>query len=684
MIAPLLTYMRKACAVTGYCHVMLAVMFAVTAIVMTAGQAEARPTSGYDLNSSPPSFSNYPRNSTPAADEEVPDSEFSFFRQTNDQGLANHYTANGVRKNIALQQICSDGYLTERIVNCLRRIIDGAVQDFLTEFQLALNGFMLALITLAVTLFGGKILLGVVERPGQEAFTLLLKIGAVLLFTNSLGGFLPMVFPVMESMAGYGMSYIGAGDSSAFLQSCSEAGGFDASIWRKIDCIMQRIFTGGDVADDPTYRVGILWVLAVAILWTSFIGFFVFAMMFSVFLMIFLLVIRCVYVFLAAYAFLALLIVISPLIIPLVLFQNTVNYYNKWWRQFLSMIIQPMLLFAYMAFVFAMIDSMFFQDNEYSLASILGANWEEPQVTRGIADDDLAEMMRSFEEDTGFQPGDPEYIGHQRMLEDSITYTGIGVVQLREERLIDIELTVAQDIVDSTHVGDLPVVGGVIEDGASLAATAIDKVSGWALDKVEDWLIPFKVIRVHPEGRTRWGFMMDILKFFIVVLVFMPLLMKFTKDLPRLVQYLSSAIRTPGSVMPAEKQVLGTIGAVKGATTGAVKGAAVGFVTGGKAGAAKGAAEGATRGAVGGYNNATRDYGGKRHGGGLAGNEHSGNTMAKQGEGTQRKLLHGEGGGGGIGARVGGKAKGFAKEAAWQAVTRGKGGKGGGGGAGGA
>lgn len=633
-------------------------------LCLSAGSAHAQ----YSLNDRPPTASNYQPpgagNAPEPTDELAP---YTFFS-------AAYRPANGMT-NTALQQICLNGYFTARVVNCVRGIIDGAVQTFLDEFQLALNGFILALVTLAVTLFGGKILLGAVEKPGQEAFTLLLKIGAVLLFTNSLGGLLPALFPTMESLAGYGMSYIGDTGTSPFLQSCSEAGGVDASIWSKVDCIMQRMFTGGDIEDGNGYRIGVLWVLAVAIFWTGFLGFFVFWMMVVVFWMIFLLVIRCVYVFLAAYAFLALLTVISPLIIPLVLFKNTVNYFNKWWRQFLSMIIQPMLLFAYMSFVFAMIDSMFFQDNEYSLSRILGANWEQPQIMRGISGDDLDRMMEVYSRETGFQEGDDEYEGQKRYLEESITYSGIGIVQLQEERLIDIELSVAQDVVEASHVGDVPVVGGVIEDGAGVVANVADTVANWALDQLENWLIPFKVIRIHPEGRTRWGFMMDILKFFIVVLVFMPLLIKFTKDLPRLIQYLSSAIRTPGSVMPGEKQVLGTIGAVKGATKGAVKGAAVGFVTGGKAGAIKGAAEGAARGAVSGYKEAAGEYGGKRHGGGLAGNEHSENVMAKQGEGTQRNVLHGSGGSN----RVGGSVKGVVKEVAWQALTRGKGGKGGGG-----
>jgi hypothetical protein len=539
-----------------------------------------------------------------------------------------------------------------------------------------LNAYILGLVILAITLFGGKILLGSVERPGPEAFRLLLKIGAVLLFTNTLGGFLPYIFPSMESLASYAMSYIGDQGQSPFLASCSTPGGFyDTSIWRRVDCIIQRLFTGNTEANGAGYRVGVLWVLAVAVFWTTFLGFFVFIVMFYTFLMIFLLVIRCVYVFLAAYAFLSLLIAISPLIIPLVLFQNTMNYFNKWWRQALSMILQPMLLFAYMSFVFALIDAMFFRDEPYSLSQVLGVNWETPQVAQGMDPDTVEQKLQEYAEQYSYEPGDDEYEGYRRYLEQSVRYLSIGNVLLQEEQLISIEINAAKNVTSGINE-DLPVVGRAISAGAEV----VDAVAEWGLEKLSNTLIPFQVTRIKPEGRTRWSFMMDLLKFFLVMLTMLPLLVKYTEDLPRLIQALSSAIRTPGSVMPVEKQIYGTIGAVKGGVRGAVEGAVAGAVTGGKKGAIVGAAEGGTRGAVSGYRQATRSRGGGQQGGGLAGNEHKDNIHMSKGDGTDRKLLHGESSGGG---RFGGKAKGIATDIAFTAATRGKGGKGGGKGGGG-
>lgn len=646
---------------------LLSLLMLFVMLILVGEQAFAGAGGGYSINTRPPSFGNsYGKEEKEEEKKADQEGGYTYFMSPLGKGSYHISTPSVSRKNIALQVICKEGYFAERMVYCIRGIIDKAVAIFLDKFEVMLNSYILSLIILAVTLFGGQILMGTVERPGQDAFLLLLKIGAVLLFTNGLGNFLPFIFPVMESLASYAMSYIGEGGQSPFLASCSDGDTYyDVSIWRRVDCIIQRLFTGNDAADGAGYPIGVLWVLAVCVFWTTFLGFFVFLVMLSTFIMIFLLVLRCVYVFLAAYAFLALLIIISPLIIPLTLFKSTTNYFNKWWRQFLSMIITPMLLFAYMSFVFALIDSLFFKDEPYSLARILGVNWENPEVKKGMDEDTVEEKMEEYAEQYSFKEEDEQYQGYKKFLEQNVKYLSIGNVLLEEEQFISIQINAAKNVTKGL-TEDIPVVGRAISKGAEV----VDAVAEWGLNKLSSALIPFQVTRIKPEGRTRWSFMMDLLKFFLVVFTLLPLLNKFTSEIPRLIQALSSSIRVaPGSVMPVEKQVIGTIGAAKGATTGIIRGAITGFVTGGKKGAIVGAVQGGVSGAASGYKKATGDRGGNDAGG----NENKDNIHMSKGEGVDRKILHGESGG-----RFGGKSKGIAKDIAITAATRGKGGKGGG------
>lgn len=653
--------LQKAGLRKSLCFVPLLLLFFVG--FWWAEAAYARPDEGYGYNTRPPSFSNY------TDEEETPEEQAEALPFTFFQGNYIRPSSVGTDKNFALQTICKEGYLTERVVNCIRTVVDVAVEMFLSRFEVLLNGYILGLIILAVTVFGAQILMGTVEKPGPAAFGLLLKIGCVLLFTNGLGGFLQYIFPVMETMSGYAMSYIGSSNSSPFLASCGEAGGLvDVSIWRRVDCILQRLFTGSDQTDGSGYATGVLWVLLVAIFWTTFLGFFVAAVMFSVFLMIFLLVLRCAYVFLHAYCFLALLTVISPLFIPLILFRITMPYFDKWLKQFISMFVQPVILFAYMAFVFSIIDGMFFKDEPYSLARILGVNWETPAVTRGLDEDIMEKKLKEYRDERSYDEDDPEYLAYQRYLENHIEYMAIGNVLLDEQPIIRIEINLLHNLTSFSHGW------GAAGDAVETVADVIDKEVQEALERA---LIPFHVVRIQPEdeGRTARGILMDLLKFYLILLIFMPLLLKYTHDLPNLIRVLSGSIRPPAHLMPVEKQVVGTIGAAKGATKGAVKGAITGFMTGGKKGAIVGAVVQGAQGAKEGYKKATDESGGKSGGDSDAqeGDKHNVHTGGGK---TDRKVLHGD-----KGDKKGGGITGLATDVAITAATRGKGGgaKGGGG-----
>lgn len=548
----------------------------------------------------PPSFSNY--NNTPPVTVQpdpgaVPDG-FNFF----DAGYREP-SAFGFPKNVAFVKFCGQGEgVTERVVRCIQLVVRNAVQNFFTTFGTALNSFMYAAIILAVTIYGVKIVTGSSYRPGPEAFMLLLKVAGVILFSDTLGGFLDAIFPVMETVAGFGMSYLNSGDQSPFLQGCSTIGDDATSIWVKIDCIIARMATGEVGPTVQGAHVGVLWVLAVAIFWTSFFGIFVFLMMFWAFFVIFLLVLRCVHVFLYCYIVIAFLAAMAPLMIPLILFRRTKIHFDKWLRNLIGFMIQPFILVVFMTFIFAMIDNLFFKDNEYSLASIIGVGWENPQLKQGLDAETVAERLEDYTEQTGHEPGSAEYEGYKNLLTNKRDYTGVGVVKIKLERIIDITIRPASAIVNNTFIGGIP--------GAEDVAGAIDDIANWGLDKLEDVLIPFNVPRIdvpESDGRSEWEVLVDILYFFLTVVLIMWLFSKYMNTWPQLMRMLTGTRTTVEWQMAGEKQVKGTIGAVKGASKGAVKGAVKGFITGGKAGAIKGAVVGAAQGARQGYKNAANN-----------------------------------------------------------------------------
>lgn len=612
--------------------------------------------------------------------------------------IESEYKADG--ENHAFARVCGDEYanefaLTERVVRCLQNAITTAVTSFMASFSEFFSSVIMATILLAITLFGARILMGTVQNPGTDAFMLLIKIAGVLVFTNVLGGFYIHIFGIMESLAGYTLAYITdppsystTGDiinlnqRSTFMESCStrvlegEFIGQTVTIWSIIDCIISRLFTGG-----PT-GTGVLWALAVGVFWTSFIGIFIFFIMVNVFITILLLVLRCVYMFLACYAYLGLLVAISPMIIPLILFRNTMKYFEKWYRQFVSMIVQPMILFGLMAFFFAVLDSVFFLDKNYSLAAYLGDNWEEPYERAAVDEETIETMLDQAKDEFGYEEDDWEYQAYESWLRENREIARVGIAEIKEEQLINFEINVSDTLRDA---GDkVPFDGGISGDILGGIGDLTDAVTNWGLDKVSKWLFPWKVPKVQvttTEGNTYSSvndLLFDLLKFFLVVSIFLPLMTSFVKDIPRLMQYLSSARRTPGAELPGERQAMGAAGAVKGAATGAAKGAISGFARGGVAGAKQGAAEGAVQGAKQGYRRGTgTSSAGKTFNSGKA---HDENAIKKQGGDADRSLLHGKHISSTAGAAGGAKGKvDFARDVASNIASK----KGGGGGSGG-
>jgi hypothetical protein len=587
------------------------------------------PAAAYDVNDRPPTFSNMGEEEEAEEEEEEPLPQ-----------LLRLYKQEG--KNTAFEDICDQGYFTESVVNCVTGVIDEAVVLFFEEFSLLLNSYILSLIVLAVVLFGGKILIGTVEKPGPDAFMLLLKIAAVLFFTQGLGGFTEHIFGIMASLAGYAMSYLSQGVGSGFATGCGTDAVGDISIWVRVDCIIGNLFMGvpSRSADSDS---GVLTILVMAIFWTNVFGVLVAIVMFVSMVMVLLLLLRCVFVFLASYAMLSLLIIISPLIIPLVLFQNTQQFFVKWWKQFLSMLVQPMIVFAFLAFTMALLDALFFKDEEYSLAAVLGMNWTTPVYSEGYTPADLEEVLANYRENTGFSEEDEEYKNYVKYLAEKRDVIGVGNVAIESEPLVTIEL-LSEDQMEALH--DIPVVGKIIGGVATLGTDI--------LNNVVQTLIPFYVPRISPEGRSAAQVLFELMRFFLVLLILLPLLKKFAEDIPGLMQRLSSAIRIQGMILPGERQLHGTVGAVKGVAKGAVKGAVSGALVGGKKGAIAGAVEGAARGGVSGYQQGVAKL---ENGGGSAamgGEGGSGGVHGQQSQGTDRKVLFGggEGGGGKVGAAV--------------------------------
>ena len=106
----------------------------------------------------------------------------------------------------------------------------------------------------------------------------------------------------------------------------------------------------------------LIWFLAGAIFIPG-PGVLIFILAVAIIITLSLIVFRVTYIYIVAFMSLALLVYISPLTIPSVLFKFTKSVFNKWFNQIITFALQPVILFAYLAFMFAMMDGAFFGGN---------------------------------------------------------------------------------------------------------------------------------------------------------------------------------------------------------------------------------------------------------------------------------------------------------------------------------
>ena len=140
-------------------------------------------------------------------------------------------------------------------------------------------------------------------------------------------------------------------------------------IWDTLDCKFAKYLGIGDglTTEDPKTLIVALTALysssgtflttAFGLMYLGFIFSFAFRVFFG---------------FIIAIVFAQVLLYIAPLIVPFILFKFTRKFYDAWLKEFLSYLIQPIILVAGLAVAFAAIDGIYFGGNHNFLANSNG------------------------------------------------------------------------------------------------------------------------------------------------------------------------------------------------------------------------------------------------------------------------------------------------------------------------
>ncbi len=281
---------------------------------------------------------------------------------------AGHTVCSRTDETPSASGVCSSGqYIYQKGTYVKQESLFSKIQK---NLQLVVKLF----ITFAITFYGFNLLIGKADiREKKDILMFITKIGLVLYFATgdawqstffdgvygSSAEFSRMVFKMTAQDDPHRMDGCQFGMISRISDGSEVSSGRVypkgkeyLALWDTLDCKIARYLGFG-----PEVSVANIAMLIFAGL-VSPVGIYISVglMFFGIFLIA--MTIRALHIFLSSVIAIILMVFISPLIIPTVLFKRTENIFKGWLTNLISFCFQPMILFAYIAIMLLVFDNV--------------------------------------------------------------------------------------------------------------------------------------------------------------------------------------------------------------------------------------------------------------------------------------------------------------------------------------
>ena len=316
--------------------------------------------------------------------------------------------------------------LTNRIAGCIRESLGKATQAYFdpkTGFYSTVARAITALITIAVAIYGVMLAMGMIENVGRDTIMLILKIAIVGYFSTHADLMYKTVVDAMDYTAAEVVKFTPASGSATgqsnggnpsdtnfsqitCIQNMKEAqaeantnSGANKAVvgpWMGMDCILDTVIgikdasTGGPKATNASKWVndnldpnnkglsrGMLMVFFSGIN-TSVVGIILGIVGFVFIWGLVQLILKALFVYIAGYLGIALLMLLAPLFIPLALFQVTKSYFDKWIKLLIGFTLQPVIILVFISFSIAAVDLATFSGNYSIIYRMAGEASRQP------------------------------------------------------------------------------------------------------------------------------------------------------------------------------------------------------------------------------------------------------------------------------------------------------------------
>ena len=230
--------------------------------------------------------------------------------------------------------------------------------------QKRLKTIITAVLVISMTFFGFKILVGKLDLSNKkEILVYIIKIGFVVYFVNGTAwkdiffdgvyngsSEISKIFFKIKSSSNkddnqcnFGNQENPDGTTKISLINYPEGSEY-LMVWDTLDCkIMQYLNYG------PGFSTSTVVLLIIAAFFTGGIGLIIALSVFIMAVCLIMATIRAMHIFISSAIAIIIYIFISPIIIPLVLFERTKSIFDTWLSQLISFTLSPIVLFAYLA-----------------------------------------------------------------------------------------------------------------------------------------------------------------------------------------------------------------------------------------------------------------------------------------------------------------------------------------------
>lgn len=281
---------------------------------------------------------------------------------------------NGARVGCKQIEEARGGFLLGKIVPCLLKTIQTSSSRMSREMIEMFRPTFFAFLTFVMVIFGVQVL----QNEGQlqaRAFVLLLKIGFCLAILAAIpgdeqtgeGGLLGTAYGIMAETQASVMSVLGPGTSGMHCEIERFGDENTPMVWKQMDCLLGKLygFTIGSPGANGEARPNMLLASSMLGLMGGFFfggsfGVAVFLACLTVLISMFTLVLRVLVAFVNSYMFIALYMILAPLLLPLMFLKVTTSIFEKWYSGIIAAILLPMVICGYVVLAMQMYDRAFF------------------------------------------------------------------------------------------------------------------------------------------------------------------------------------------------------------------------------------------------------------------------------------------------------------------------------------